>query len=201
MKQPIKSALVLGAGVFAVVGLVLAPAAANAVTGNTTVNANVQGAISIATDTTVDLNITPTVSGSATSDSDAVVVTTNNSGGYTLQISAGAATLDKGADTLAATSGTLLSSATLDNNAWGFRYDDADGTYTDFGDNSTAAQSNQANLANTWAAVPTTDSTIKVTGTAATSGDTTDIFYGAKVDTSKPSGTYTGTITYTATTN
>ena len=197
MKQPVKSVLVSSAGVLAVVGLVLAPAVANAVTGTTTVNANVGSAISITTSGTVNLAITPTGAGSATSASDTVTVTTNNSSGYTLQLNAGAATLTSGANTLAATSGSIATPAALGANSWGFRIDNQGG----FGAGPTTAQTNQASLSGNYAAVPTTATTVKTTAAAATGGDATNVWYAAKVDTSKPSGTYAGTITYTATTN
>lgn len=197
MKQPVKTVLVSSAGVLAVVGLVLAPAVASAITGTTTVNANVGSAISITTSGTVNLAITPTGVGSATSASDTVTVTTNHTAGYLLQLNAGAATLTNGANTLAATGGTIASPAALSSNSWGFRIDGQAG----FGAGPTTAQTNQASLTGNYAPVPTTATTVKTTGAPATSGDVTSVWYAAKVDTTKPSGAYTGTITYTATTN
>jgi hypothetical protein len=202
MKQPVKSALVASSGVLAIVGLVLAPAVANAVTGTTTVNAVVGSTISIATSGTVNLAITPTAGGSATSASDSVVVTTNRSTGYNLKINAGAATLSSGGNSIAAAPGTIAAPVALGTNTWGFRFDDASAGTGFTAAPATTAETNVAALTNTkWAAVPTTAATIKTTSAAATSGDTTAIFYGAKVDTTKPDGTYTGTVTYTAVVN
>jgi hypothetical protein len=200
MKQPLKSALIGGASLVAVAGTVLIPAAAFAAstTANTTINANVAAVISMSTSGTVNLAITPTGSGSATSASDTVSVSTNRSAGYNLKIADADATLTltKGPDTIAAAGGTFAAPAALGNNTWGYRVDNA-GT---FGAGPTTAQTNVASLSNTWAAISTTAQTIKTTATTATN-DTTTVWYGAMADTSKPDGTYSDIVTYTATTN
>lgn len=202
MKHQLKSVLTGSLGVVGVVGVVLAPAAVFAATdsANTTINASVAATISISTSSTVTLNITPTGSGSASSSSDTVTVSTNRSSGYNLKLADADATvtLDNGGNSIAAASGTFASPAALGNNTWGYRVDNA-GT---FGAGPTSAQTNQASLSGTWAAVPASGSpaTLKTTATTATN-DTTTVWYGAKVDTSKPDGTYTDTVTYTATTN
>lgn len=200
MKQRMKSSLALGVGVVAVAGLVLAPAAYAANT--TTVTARIAKSITVATTTgSVLLNITPTSAGSATTASDTVTVTTNSAAGYTLKIASGTANLVNGANNLVPTAGTIAAPAALDNNAWGFRFDDATAG-TGFGSGSTAAQTDVANPTSTkWAAVPTTATTIKTTAVAATSGDATNVFFGAKADMTKATGDYTATVTFTGTAN
>ena len=201
MRQQKTSILAGVATVIATVG-VLTPAAFAAVSNSasTVINANIGSTISISTSGTVNLAITPTASGSASSASDTVSVSTNNSLGYNLQLADSDATtnLVNGASTIAASSGTFASPATLANNTWGYRVDGA-GT---FGAGPTSAQTNQSSLSGTWAGVPASGSpaTLKSTSTTATA-DTTTVWYGAKADTTKPNGTYTDTVTYTATTN
>ena len=196
MKAPIKS-LTLSASVVAVVGLVLAPASVFAV--GTNVRAVVGYTISVANSVpgNLDLAITPTAGGSATSASDTVTTTTNDANGYQLSIAGATSTLVNGANTLTAVTGTPASPSAITNGTWGFRYDDAT-AFTGFTNASTTAQSNQASLTVTkWAGMPTSATVIKQTSAAATSGDATVIFYGAMADTSKPSGNYTDAITYT----
>ena len=112
MKQPIKSALALSSAVVAVIGLVLAPVAADAAS-TTTVTAVVSGSASVSsTSTTVSLPITPTVSGSFTAAADTVVAGTNNPTGYKLLISGTPTALTKGADSIAASSSDSYTHAT-----------------------------------------------------------------------------------------
>jgi hypothetical protein len=202
MKKPIKSALIGCATVVAVAGTVLIPAASFAAvdTKSTTIDAVIASVISMTTSGTVTINITPTGVGSASSSSDTVSVSTNRAAGYNLKISDTdtTLTLQNGANTLAAASGTYAAPAALGNNTWGWRIDGA-GT---FGAGPTSAQTNQASLSGTWAAIPSSASptTVKTTATTATN-DTTTVWYGAMADTTKVDGTYTDSVTYTATTN
>lgn len=202
MRTRITSKLALGAAVVGVFASVLVPAAAFAAnqTAGTTINATIGSTISISTSGTVTLAITPTASGSATSASDTVSVSTNNSTGYNLTLASSSAqvTLTNGGNSIAASSGTQASPVTLANNTWGYRVDSAGG----FGSGPTSAQSNVTSLSNTWAGIPASGSpnTLKTTATTA-AADTTVVWYGAKVDTTKPNGTYSNTVTYTATTN
>ncbi|HWT39842.1 MAG TPA: hypothetical protein VN081_01020 [Dongiaceae bacterium] len=201
-KQIIRSILVgggisiVGAGALAVPAVFALPSAST----NTTVNAVIAPTISINSSGTVNLAITPTSSGSATSASDTVSVSTNDSAGYALTISSssGTTTLVNGGNSIAASANTFASPGTLLNNTWGWRIDGA-GT---FGAGPTSAQTNAASLSGTWAAMPanTSPATVKTTATTATN-DTTTVWYGAMADTTKPSGTYAGTVTYTATGN
>lgn len=180
---------------------VLAPAVyAVSSTANTNVNAVIGNTISITSSGTVNLAITPTASGSASSASDTVAVSTNDTNGYTLQLASSTSqvTLLKGSDSIAASSGSQTTPVSLANNTWGYRVDGVGG----FAAGPTSAQTNAASLSGTWAGIPATGSPNTLKTTAATaSGDTTTVWYGAKVDTTKPGGTYSDTITYTATAN
>lgn len=186
-----------------VLSLVMAPglvyAAANS--DSTTVNANIASTISVSvTGTPVDLAITPVTGGSQTTAKDDVAVSTNNTDGYTLSIKSSTAqtSLNKnGTDTIAASSATPGSSAVLANNTWGYRVDSA--TIGDFGSGPTSASADQTSNTTKFAGITASDFTIKSTSSTA-SGDTTAVWYSAKADTSKPDGTYTNTVTYTATT-
>lgn len=177
---------------------VLASAATD--TENTTINATIGSTISITTSGTVALGITPDSDGQASSASDTVSVSTNNAGGYNLTLadSDATTTLANGGNSLSAHAGTQGTPTTLANNTWGYRVDSTGG----FGAGPTSTQTNVDALSLTWAGVPASGSanTLKTTATTA-SNDTTTVWYGAKADTTKPNGVYTGTVTYTATTN
>lgn len=191
--------LVISTVAVAGLGTLLIPAAASAVTATTDINANVASVISMTTSGTVDLNITPVSGGSQTSASDTVSVSTNNSAGYTLTLadSDATTTLTKGSDTIAAHSGTQAVPTALANNSWGYHVDNVGG----FGTGG-AVESNVTSSTIKYAGMPASGSpnTLKITSTTA-SGDATTVWYAAKVDTSKPNGIYTDTVTYTATTN
>ena len=166
---------------------------------NSTINANLGSTISMTTSGSVALNVTPVSGGSQTSASDTVSVSTNNAGGYFLTLANADATttLVNGANSIAAHAGTQASPTALANNTWGYRVDSVGGFST-----GGAAESNVTTSSITYAGVPATGSpnTIKTTATTA-SNDTTTVWYAVKADTTKPNGTYTDTVTYTATTN
>jgi hypothetical protein len=168
---------------------------------STVVNSSLGSTISMSTDGTVNVNLTPTASGSMSSDSDTVLVSTNNSSGYALTLSdANTDTnLINGSNNIAADAGTQASpSSTLTNNRWGYRVDGVGG----FGAGPTSAESNVSSSSYKWAGVPSSASpnTLKTTSSTATD-DSTTVWFGVKADTSNPNGTYTDTVTYTATTN
>lgn len=201
MNKKLKILVVGGAVASLGVSGMLVPAAYAATqTANTIINATIASTISITTSGTVTLAITPTARGSASSASDSVSVSTNNSTGYKLQLNDADATttLVNGANTIAASSGTFASPVSLANNTWGYRIVGAGG----FGATATSAQTNAASLTGTWAGVTSSASPVTIKNTSTTaSGDTTTVWYGAMADTTKPNGTYTDTVTYTATTN
>lgn len=199
----IKQSLYRFGALAAVVGVALSPVVASAAvdTKNTTINAVVGSSISMTTSGTVNLNVTPTATGSMTSASDTVTVATNNATGYNLQLSTadGTNTLVNGGNTIVADAGTQASpTSTLTNNSWGYRVDGLGG----FGAGPTTAENNVASSSRSWAGVPTSSApnTLKTTATT-TASDVTTVWYGVKVDTSKPNGTYSDIVTYTATTN
>jgi hypothetical protein len=168
---------------------------------STSVSSTISSVISLFTSSgTVSINATPTSGGVQTINNDVVTVSTNDSAGYTLKLAETGAggTLVSGGNSIPATAGTYGTPIAEVANTWGYRVDSL-GT---FGAGPTSAVSNIAIGSAKFAAVPATASpdTIKTTATTATS-DTTSVWYGVAVNTSTPSGTYTNSVTYTATAN
>lgn len=167
---------------------------------STTITATVAATISLTTSTNVAISLTPTSGGVVSSASDTVTVNSNSSSGYTLSLADADATtnLVSGGNTIAAHTGTFAAPTTLANNTWGYRIVSAGG----FGATAYSAETNNGSSTSTWAGVPASGSpvTIKTTATTATN-EVTTVWYGVKVNTSKPSGAYVDTVTYTATTN
>lgn len=190
------------AGGVAVFALVASPFVASvASAANTTINASVAPTISMTTSGTVGISLTPTSGGVVSSSSDAVSVTTNAKNGYTLKLADADATttLANGAETITAHTGTYAVPTALGTNSWGYRIVGQGG----FGPTAYSAETNAGSSTSTWAGVPASgsDTTIKTTASKATSGDPTTVWYGVKADNSLSSGTYTDTVTYTATAN
>jgi hypothetical protein len=184
-----------------VTGLLIAGgAAASAATANTTINASIQKVISVSSAGPVNLSITPAAGGSVTSGSDTITVGTNGAAGYTLTFADSDATtsLTNGGNNITAGSGSQTTPANLANNTWGYRVDGVGG----FTGTTTAESSASGAGAFQWAGVPATGSpnTIKTTASMSVS-DTTKIWYAARVDQTIPSGSYSDTVTYTATAN
>lgn len=206
MKLPTKAtriATTLGVGMaaFAVLALPVASVSAASDTSTSVINGVIGSSITVSSAGPININVTPTSTAVLSSAQDTVTVDTNNAGGYTLslQMNTATRTLAKGADTIAAHTATPAAPSDLAANSWGFRVDGNAG----FGAGTTSAESNIANSAYTWAGVPAQGSpaaTIKTT-TAPASGDATPVWYAMKADASKPSGTYTNTVLYTAVTN
>jgi len=178
------------------------PAVAGASTSSTIISSALGQVISAFTSgPTVNVNVTPSGAGLQTIASDTVSVSTNDSAGYTLQIADSDATntLVSGGNSIAATTGTQASPVAQAANSWGYRVDSVGG----FGAGPTSSASNAA-ISGTikFAPVPVAASpnTLKTTAVTA-SNDTTTVWYGVAVNTSQPSGTYTDTVTYTATAN
>ena len=174
---------------------------AKAETASTVVNANIGSTISIQSTANVDLNINPTASSAKASSGKATVtVSTNNATGYTLKLGMISADRDlkKASDSINPHTGTLNSPAALANNSWGYRVENTGG----FGAGNMAIESNLDNLTGTFAGVPAqgNDDQIKTNSTAIQSQQT-DVLFGAKADSTKPSGTYTGTVVFTAIAN
>jgi hypothetical protein len=188
--------------VLAVFAVLVSPIVASAATqsGNTTVNAVVSSTITLTTNPTVTINLQPTSSAVLTSVSDTVQVSTNSANGYYLTLADGDTTtnLVNGSDTLAAHAGTFASPTALATNTWGYRIVGQGG----FTATAYSAETNATSSSSTWAGIASSASpqTVKTTSTTA-SNDPTVVWYAVKIDTSKPTGTYTDTVTYTATTN
>lgn len=147
------------------------------------------------------IGVTPADTARLSSNYQDVSVTTNAPGGYTLGLSTSGASqnLANGGFTIGPSSGTFSSPvASLVANTWGYRVDGTGG----FGSGTTTAETNVNNSAYTWAGVRANGSpdTIQSRSTAV-SGDSTRVWYAVSVDVSKPAGTYTNTIIYTAVSN
>jgi len=172
---------------------------ANAIT--TSINSTIGSTISVFTSSgSVAINATPTGTGVQTTNNDVVTVSTNNSAGYTLQLNetTAATALVSGGNSIPATSGTIAAPTALAANTWGFRVDSS--TIGGFGATTTTPATNAAIGTVKYAGIPTTAATIKTTAATATN-DTTNVFYSVAVNTATPSGAYTNSVTYTATTN
>ena len=190
-----------GSLVIALVTITTFNTAAHAATNTTTVSSAVGSTISLfTTNSTVNINTLPTSGGVQTIASDTVTVSANSSAGYTLQIgeTAAATALTSGGNTIPASAGTFAAPVAMAVNTWGYRVDSIGG----FGAGPTTGASNAAIGTTKFAAVPASGSpqTLKTTATTASS-DTTSIWYGVATNTATPSGTYTNSVTYTATTN
>ncbi|HXE10432.1 MAG TPA: hypothetical protein VN554_03340 [Verrucomicrobiae bacterium] len=184
-------------GVFS--SVLLMTAAVSALTASTTVSSNIGAVISLFTTSgTVNVDVTPTGSGAQTIASDTVTVSTNDPSGYTLTLAETGASTDlvSGGNTIPHSSGSQASPTAMTANTWGYRVDGIGG----FGAGPTSAQSSAAIGAIKFAAVPATGSpnTIKTTSGVA-SNDTTSVWYGVAANTTQPFGTYTNSVTYTAT--
>lgn len=183
-------------------GIAMIPLVASAAStsANTVINADISAVISMTTATPITISLTPTGGGVVSSQSDTVTVSTNNVTGYFLTLADADANtnLVSGANNIAAHAGTQASPTVLANNTWGYRVDGAGG----FGAGPTSAETNNGSSTTTWAGVPATGSpnTLKTTSSTATN-DATTVWYGVRVNTALPSGIYTDTVTYTATTN
>jgi len=199
MKQIVKTSLAVSTSVVAVVGLVFAPtfqASAVADTSSTTINATIAPVITVSSGATVAFTMTPTGAFAESNGSNTVTVSTNNSAGYNLTLADADATLTlvSGGNSIAASANTFASPATLALNTWGFGVGGL-GTFSASYSSETDATTSTLK----YAGILATPVTIKTTGTTA-SGDTTTVWYAAKVDTTKPTGVYSDTVTYTATT-
>lgn len=200
MKKQFTQRLAATTGVVAVVAAVLSPVVASAAstTANTTINASVGSTISLTSSGTVNISLTPGASAVVSSASDTVSVSTNNTAGYNLSVADSDATtnLVSGANTLGAHTGTYASPSVLATGKWGYAVAGGNfsATYT--------AESNNTSSTTKWAGMPATGSPQQLKTTATTaSSDATTVWYGVKVDSSTPTGTYTDAVTYTAVTN
>lgn len=207
MATSVRQQVKLTAWALVAVAVVTAPITVSAAstTANTTINATIGSVISMTTASPVAISLTPTGSGVVSSASDTVTVSTNNSTGYNLTVADSDATtsLTSGANNLTATTGTKAAPIALTNGTWGYAV--ASGT-TGIGTNgfdaSYSAESNSTSSTTKWAGMPASGSPVTLKSTTTTaSNDALTVWYAARVSTAQPTGTYTDTVTYTATTN
>lgn len=187
------------AALFALILFSISPLDSFAAT--TTVSSTIAAIISISSTGSVGLNTTPTAAGAQTTSFEQVIVNTNNSAGYTLKINEATAStsLVSGSNSIPASAGTFASPIVQAVNTWGYRVVNAGG----FGSETTTLTTNKPISSTlTFAAVPATASpdTIKTTSAVA-SNDATIITFGVAANTSVPSGTYSNSVVFTATTN
>ena len=171
--------LVLGAMLFPSL-----PTAVQAEESGSTANLNVESAVAITLPDTVAIDVTPTPDGTFSSSNVNLSVSTNNNSGYALYF---ATTGDDNhmhsqnqatTETIAPVSGSVTQ-AKFANNTWGY--------------NLRAASEGDANASTEYQAVPESDDAALKT-TSAPSNDSYNLTFGAKVNTSIPSGTYTNTV-------
>jgi len=112
------------------------------------------------------------VEGTASTFASKVTVYTNDTAGYKLTVKGATAELKNGSYTIPA-SATIAAGTS----AWAFQ-----------GGDITA-----------WTAMKTTDQTIKSSGTKTTGGEATDVLYAVSTSADQAAGTYTDTLTFTAT--
>lgn len=148
---------------------------------------------------TVNINLTPTAQSRTSSTSHQVSVSTNADTGYSLTLSMldTQTSLRSGTHSVAATNGSFAAPAALGLNTWGYRVPGAGGFETGGGIETNVTSSNY-----TWAGVPASDAPIMINSTAtAVQNSLTTIWYAMRADTQKASGSYSGTVVYTAITN
>ncbi len=171
-------------------------------TANTTISSQISSVISLlTTNGTVNVNVTPSGSGAQTIATDTVTVSTNDSSGYTLTLATSTATtgLVSGGNTISASNGTQTTPVVQAANTWGYAVQGVGGFNA-----SGYATANSAAPSGTlkFAGVPASGSPNTLANTSGTATNaTTTVYYAVDVNTSQPTGTYTQTVTYTATTN
>lgn len=159
--------------------------------------------ISISSNSSVSLAMTPTASGVCTVANDVVTVSTASSTGYSLQVSSSSAGTDLvragGGGSIPGVSGSLASPTVLSANEWGYRVDGTGG----FGAGPTTQVQNSGIPSATFALVPALASPDTIVSTSAPTGagHSTDVWYGACASTAIPAGQYSLNITYTAVVN
>lgn len=131
--------------------------------------------LSIATIAATNLSVTPTAGGASTSSNSSVVVTSTDVEGFQLYLRASTNTnLTNGASTIPASAN--VTPAALATNTWGYN----------------------TNASANYAGITLSDVLLKTFNTSASTGNTTTVTYGVKVDLTKMSGIYTTSVLYTA---
>jgi hypothetical protein len=174
----------------------------SAATTNTTINSTLSSLISLSSTGSVTLNVLPTGSGSQTIGNDTVVVSTNDNAGYTLTLADSSSnnSLISGSNSIPASSGTQANPVVQTSNTWGYCVPNVGG----FGvDCPSTSNSNQAiSSTNKFAGVPINSSPNIIASTSVSAvNSTTTVWYAVTANTSQNTGTYSSTVTYTATAN
>jgi alpha-tubulin suppressor-like RCC1 family protein len=155
--------------------------------------------LTVSSSAAIAIVVTPTSQARTSSSSHTVSTDTNSPNGYTLSVSTSDTnrSLTNGTQTVAPTSGTPGSPGALESNSWGFRVPNIAG-FASGG----STEDNVETSTYSWAGVPAFSSPaiIKTTSAPAQNSQTT-IYYAMQANSQKPSGTYSGTIVYTAITN
>lgn len=158
--------------------------------------------ITITSDGTVSLNVTPGGSTTCTVQSETVGVNTQSTTGYTVTLSdtdADNSMAGSNGGTITAANGTYASPSALTANKWGYRVDNRGS----FGAGPTSAVTNAGVPSATFARTPalgSADTIISSNGPANPTANTT-VWYGLCANSSLPSGTYTDDVIYTAVVN
>jgi hypothetical protein len=197
--RKVRMFLIVLVAVCAVVGTT---AVVSALTATTTISSSLGVVISLLTTSgTVNVDVTPSGAGAQSIQSDTVTVSTNDPAGYTLTLQETSASTDlvSGSDTIPHSSGSQASPVAMSANTWGYAVAGVGG-FNASGYTSTNSAAISGSLK--FAAVPDNGSpnTIKTTSSTASS-DPTSVWYAVAANTSQASGTYTNSVTYTATTN
>lgn len=189
--------LSLGGAIFGLAFLPVASYAATASTSNIQISANVGSVITINTPTAVAVTLTPTGSGPVSTGSHTVTVSTNNGTGYKLYLKDADATLTlaSGGNTIAASGGTVAAPVALALNTYGYAI-----AGSPFAATYTVANDAAYDGSKLFAGITATDVQLKNTATTATN-DNTVVYWGVRADSTKPNGTYTNNVLYTAVTN
>jgi hypothetical protein len=158
--------------------------------------------LTISSNGTLSINVTPAPGGACSTQDDTVSVLTDDPSGYTLSLtnSNTNTALLNGLAAINSTTATQASPATLVANQWGYRVDGVGG----FGVGPTTAQTNVSPDSILFAGVPASNAnpdTIASTSGAADPAVNTYVWYSVCTGTTIASGTYTTQITYTAITN
>lgn len=159
--------------------------------------------ITLTTSGSIAANVTPAAGATRCSVSkDTVTATTDSSTGYTVTLTDTDTTntLAGTSSNIIASTGTPASPVVLAANTWGYRVD----SIASFGAGPTSAITNAAVPTVTFAAVPLSSGTaglIRSTTSADGTAVATPVWYGVCANTSLTSGSYSDSVTYTATIN
>jgi hypothetical protein len=158
--------------------------------------------LTISTNGTITIDVTPAAGGACSTQSDNVSILTDDPSGYTLSLanSNTNTALLNGTAAINSTTATQANPSPLTANQWGYRVDGIGG----FGSGPTSSQTNVAPDSIPFAAVPASNyapDTIASTSGPADPAESTYVWYSVCTDTTIASGTYTSQITYTAITN